>query len=76
MSNELECLDSWDGSNTCSGDIEYREALSGTGRSYPRCEKHWGERLDRQQEINERYPVHAPADFDPMYAGERWDEDY
>jgi hypothetical protein len=23
-----------------------------------------------------RYPVHAPADFDPTYAGERWDDDY
>lgn len=48
----VECLDGPEG---CSGPVEYRMALSGTGRSYPRCEKHWDERLARQDEINERY---------------------
>ena len=32
-------------------------------------------RLDREDEIRRRYPQHQPADFDPTYAGERWDED-
>ena len=72
--NLLECLD--DGDKQCIGDIEYREALSGTGISYPRCNFHWDMRLDLQDQINDRYPYHQPADFDPTYAGERWDDDY
>lgn len=68
----FECLDGPDG---CEGDVEYRMPLSGTGRSFPRCEKHWEERLDRQAEIDERYPAQQPSDFDPAYAGESWDED-
>ena len=51
-------------------------ALSSTGRSFPRCDKHWSDRLDVQDGINSRYPTHAPSDFDPSYAGESWDEDY
>lgn len=71
----LECLNDY-GDGTCSGPVEYRMALSGTGRSFPRCDKHWSDRLDEQDRINERYPVLAPADFDPGYAGEHWDDDY
>lgn len=71
---ELECLDRRNGG--CEGEVEYRESLSGTGTSIPRCAKHWTERLEVQRGINERYPTHAPADFDPSYAGESWDEDY
>jgi len=47
-----DCLDGPEG---CSGAVEYRMPLSGTGRSFPRCEGHWDARLERQQEINERY---------------------
>ena len=36
--------------------VEYRMALSMTGRSFPRCDKHWQQRLDEQERINERYP--------------------
>ena len=78
----LECLDAMLDEVTetshggCEGPVEYRMPLSATGRSFPRCEKHWHERLDKQREIDERYPYHQPADFDPMYAGERWDDDY
>jgi hypothetical protein len=74
MDEILECLDDYEGS--CSGAVEYRMALSGTGRSFPRCDKHWDDRLEVQEGINQRYPSQQPADFDPMYAGERWDEDY
>jgi len=73
MDEQLECLDGPDG---CDGVVEYRMALSATGRSFPRCNKHWDERLQKEEEIRQRYPVLAPADFDPLYAGERWDEDY
>lgn len=59
----------------CRGAVEYRFALSATGRSFPRCDKHWDERLRDQEAINRRYPTHAPSDFDPTYAGESWEED-
>lgn len=72
----LECLDEGM-EGDCDGPVEYRMALSGTGISYPRCEKHWDARLIRQDEINARYPQHQPSDFDPSYAGEVWyEEDY
>ena len=62
----------------CEGEVEYRFPLSGSGKSFPRCDLHWSERLDAQERINERYPdsPFAPADFDPTYAGESWDSDY
>jgi len=73
----VECLESYQGE--CAGTVEYRFPLSGTGRSFPRCDKHWGERLDKQEQINQRYghPDSSvpPADFDPTYAGERWEEE-
>ena len=73
---EMRCLD-WSGlRDDCSGAVEYRFALSGTGKSFPRCDKHWAERLRKQDEINRRYPRYAPSDFDPGYAGEYWDDDY
>jgi hypothetical protein len=64
------------GFQNCAGPVEFRSPLSPTGRSFPRCEKHWNERLDKQDRINERYPHNAPSDFDPLDAGERWDDEY
>ena len=70
----IECLDShYNG--TCTGPVEYRMALSATGVCFPRCDGHWGERLDIQQGSNERYPSQQPDDFDPSYAGESWYEE-
>jgi hypothetical protein len=66
-----ECLNA---DETCKGPVEYRTALSGTGRSFPRCEKHWEARLAEQDRINRTYPAQPPADFDPLDAGESWDE--
>ena len=72
---DLECLNAYDG--RCKGAVEYRTPLSGTGKAFPRCDKHWSERLDHEEALRERYPEHAPADFDPLYAGEAWgEEDY
>jgi hypothetical protein len=70
-----ECLDRYLGD--CAGAVEYRMALSGTGRSFPRCDKHWSDRLDVQDGINRRYPdsPFPPSDFDPTYAGESWEDD-
>lgn len=73
MAAPLKCLEH---GADCRGAVEYRMALSGTGRSFPRCEQHWSLRVEEQQRISERYPQMQPADFDPAYAGERWDEEY
>jgi hypothetical protein len=70
---EVECLDEGDGA--CGGALECRYPLSRTGRSFPRCDVHWAKRLDRQADIDRRYPPTAPRDFDPGYAGERWDDE-
>jgi hypothetical protein len=76
IDEQVECLEAHEGG--CAGGVEYRYPLSGTGKSFPRCDKHWEARLDAQEAINRRYPdsPFAPADFDPTYAGERWDDDY
>lgn len=73
MSALLVCLD---GPEDCSGPVRYRMALSGSGRSFPRCRWHWAERLDYQAGISARYPDQAtpPAWFDPAAAGESWDD--
>lgn len=75
MNTTPECLD---GPRDCAGAVEYRTPLSGTGRSFPRCDAHWEKRLDTQERINRDYPDSpaAPRWFDPSYAGEHWDEDY
>lgn len=69
-----DCMDHRDGK--CKGKVEYRWPLSGTGKSFVRCDAHWSIRLDVQEGINRRYPTMQPSDFDPSYAGESWDEDY
>ena len=74
MYETKECLDYH--MDSCEGDIEWRYPLSATGRSFLRCDRHWDMRLQAEEEIKRRYPEQQPADFDPMYAGERWDEDY
>jgi hypothetical protein len=79
MSYELECLD--DQESECKGEVQEYLALSGSGLAYPRCEKHYGEYVERVQpqmdDINRRYPDTdtPPSWFDPTYAGERWNED-
>jgi hypothetical protein len=72
----LECLDR--GRGECEGAVEYRMGLSGTGRPFARCDRHWAERLDEQERINRDYPDSplAPPWFDETAAGERWDKDY
>lgn len=69
-----ECMNGPEG---CGGAVEYRMPLSGTGRSFPRCDGHWQERLDLENGLRERYPEHAPSDWSPYDAGEAWGpEDY
>ena len=68
------CIDGF-GEGDCGGEVERRYPLSGSGKGYPRCEKHWSERLDFEKKLRECYPEEQPDDFDPLYAGESWDED-
>lgn len=53
-----DCLDFYQGEvedDACEGAVEYRFAMSPTGISYPRCDKHHEARVDRQSQIVSRY---------------------
>lgn len=62
----------------CNGPVELRWPGYGT-RSWPRCEFHGEERIERHNDPNSvaRYADSdcVPDWFDPAYAGERWEED-
>jgi hypothetical protein len=45
-------------------------------KTFPRCEFHQQKRLDQAAETMRKYPKIAPSGFDPMDAGETWDEEY
>jgi hypothetical protein len=73
-----ECLDNHpDAETPCKGPVLMRTSLSGSGMSFPRCDAHWEIRLEKQEEIRQAFPDSpiAPSWFDPMDAGESWDED-
>lgn len=70
---QLECINNG-GEDQCQGPVEYRHPLSASGRPFPRCDKHWADRLDLEHGLQERYPVSPPADWSPLDAGEAWDE--
>ena len=78
--SQLRCIDAGgaeDASGGCSGDpTEYRFGYGLKG-AYPRCGGHHATYLERMDAIRSRYPDSdiPPADFDPTYAGESWDED-
>jgi hypothetical protein len=67
-----ECLR--EGQGTCRGEVTGRPSHAGTGTIIFECGLHQEQSQRHADDINRRYPRHAPADFDPMYAGERWDE--
>jgi hypothetical protein len=73
MAAALRCINEDDGQ--CEGEVRMRERFAGALHPYPRCEAHYGERLDLDERLRTDYPVLAPRDFDPSYAGERWNED-
>ena len=72
--NDLECQDDGCGGCDCSGPVEMRWPGYGH-RMYPRCEAHGAARLAREDAASRRYPVIAPSDFDPSFAGESWNGD-
>ena len=77
----LRCLDAGRGGHTCAGPVEYREALTATGASFPRCHSAWSAALDHRDRVRADYPDSPvpPAWFTRQggeaFAGEKWDED-
>lgn len=71
----IECLNRGDIRDPCMGPVEFHQRPR-DGKSFPRCQHHADKWYELQDEIERRYPYHQPADFDPGYAGERWDDDY
>ena len=70
-----ECMDAGNPRKApCRGPLE--EYYSDMGTRATRCTVHTAEHYALMDSINQRYPQHAPANFDPAYAGERWDDDY
>jgi hypothetical protein len=69
--NDMTCIN-LNSEKPCSGTVEPRWPLSGTGIRYPRCDYHWGLALERENQTRRRYPTHPPADWSPMDAGETW----
>lgn len=69
----------------CQGEVLEETSTTGATSSF-RCRKHRDEYLDRMdkvhRDVSSRYPGYdipgspPPPDFDPTYAGERWEEDY
>ena len=70
---ELECMDARPDSR-CVGPVEMHSIDPGRTGAFPRCDRHWQERLDRRENSIERYETSdvAPSWFDPSYAGEEW----
>jgi hypothetical protein len=83
VTEELECLDKHKGN--CSGNVEYRMSLTGTGTMIPRCDYHWEKRLDFQEETTRKYGS-PDSDVPPSWFksswggdneyGEHWGDDY
>lgn len=56
----MECLNRHDGK--CDGEVKYRIAMSGTGRSFPRCDHHFQARWATQQRLSRTYDI--PITYD------------
>ena len=73
MKKPLDCIDDDFGDRLdCDGPVELRPSLTGTSTPIARCEKHWGERLNREDQYRELDGPSPPRWFDPAYAGEAW----
>ena len=68
---EPECMENPD---ECQGPVEYHSIDPGRTKGFPRCEFHWGKRLESRENSMERYENSdvAPGWYDPSYAAEEW----
>lgn len=72
--NFKDCMDSHKGN--CAGPVEPRLRPC-DWQTFPRCERHAEAWYAEQERIERTYGgATDPMDFDPLYAGERWDADY
>lgn len=69
-----ECLEDRN-QKTCKGPIEFRFPMSGTGRSFPRCEHHFSLALKDYERVQREY---APfSDMPPAgVSWAEWSDDY
>jgi len=58
----------------CKGEVVVR--FSARGAKMPRCEAHQAKRDKVEEHVRELESPTPPSDFDPSYAGERWDSGY
>jgi len=72
--DELTCID---GPQGCVGAVELRPSPPMGERSFARCEAHQERRWARFEGSLEQEALSPspPAWFDPMDAGERWDDE-
>lgn len=70
-----DCLEFYTGE--CVGPVRWRASRTGTGVSMKRCDPHDDAAAERARGIRAVYPdsPNPPAWFDPMMAGETWNED-
>lgn len=70
VTEELRCLQEGD---DCSGPVKPR-LVGDSLRAWPRCEKHYEDRLEAYENSMERFARSdvPPAWFDPSDAGEAW----
>lgn len=60
----------------CMGPVEYRLSPDRDDfKAFPRCDYHWEQRLEAAEKNREYMSDVPPSWFDPMDAGESWDED-
>jgi hypothetical protein len=67
----VRCLDHHRGN--CRGEVMLRESLTGTGNAIARCDGHWEDRLQKQQEFHEKDAQYRNVDY--LDAGERYEDD-
>lgn len=68
-----DCLDFDPCGTDCAGAVEYRIAMSPTGRSFPRCDDHFESRWQEQERISSTYGV--PLTYTD-YGDYGWSDDY
>lgn len=71
-----ECWNAGADDVDCAGPLGWHTSIGGTQRVW-RCDAHQMAKLEALEDINSRYPDSPipPSDFDPFYAGERWNYD-
>lgn len=68
----MECLESH--TEQCRGPVGWHSIDPGRHKAFPRCDKHWEDRLESRENSIEKYENSdvPPSWFDPTYAGETW----